>query len=103
MISHTYPHIKTDTRAKTFLDRGETLTHHRFMAKKSIPLTAFGTYLKVNNCEYRTASVALDVTSSYISMLSRGPTKPGLKLALRIELWTKTSFGGDGFVVRQWA
>jgi hypothetical protein len=52
-------------------------------------LTAFGSYLKWGNVSMEDAAAQLDVTRQYVWALATGYTTPGLKLAGKIEEWSK--------------
>lgn len=66
-----------------------------------ISKTSFGKFLEKHKVGYRDAAQALGVTSSYVSMLARGPTTPGLKLAVRISEWSTKKLGED-FAPGEW-
>lgn len=51
--------------------------------------TVFAKYLEKKGLDTAGAAEALDLTRSYVHMLKSGAATPGLKLAVKIEQWSR--------------
>lgn len=71
------------------------------MSKKSVQQSSFGKYLDEKNANRAQVAAGLGITQSYVHMLCRGSATPGLKLALKIDSWCRSTFN-DGFEVSRW-
>jgi transcriptional regulator with XRE-family HTH domain len=58
-------------------------------------LTTFGKYLQKQKLDRKTVAKALDISTSYVSMLAHGSATPAFKLALKFARWTKDKFGAE--------